>query len=215
LKMYDYTCDIKLIVGSDTFKAHKDVLAKSSDYFLAMFSHNMQEKQMDVLELKEISSLGFSAMIEYFYHGYITIDHITINGILEAARFFHIDWLIHVCRHYMIHYLSILNYENVINLADVFCMDVASIKHEILLFFSSSFIPLSMKSDTFKMSSTILTELMDGTYYIEADEKTIFDFLRKWICYDLPQREGFKLRLLKSVKYHLFDLDDLENIDES
>jgi len=53
-KMYDYNCDVKLIVGTETFKAHRSVLEQSSDYFSAMFAHDMLEKNNGVIELKEI-----------------------------------------------------------------------------------------------------------------------------------------------------------------
>ena len=48
-KMYDYSCDIKLKVGSQTFRAHRDVLSDASDYFSAMFSVNMKEKEQDAI----------------------------------------------------------------------------------------------------------------------------------------------------------------------
>jgi hypothetical protein len=89
-KMYDFKCDIKLKVGKETFRAHRDVLGDASDYFSAMFSHNMREKEQDVIELHEISPCGFTAMMEYFYHGHITIAPDNIEDVIEAARFFHI-----------------------------------------------------------------------------------------------------------------------------
>jgi len=64
-KMYDYNCDVKLVVGSETFKAHRDVLVNASDYFSAMFTHDMRERQDNVIRLQEVSPCGFAAMIEY------------------------------------------------------------------------------------------------------------------------------------------------------
>ena len=94
--MYDYHCDLKLRVGTESYRAHKQVLSDASMYFEAMFSHDMLEKSSGEIELHEISSLGFSAMMDYFYHGHITISPTNIAEILEAARFFHIEWLIEV-----------------------------------------------------------------------------------------------------------------------
>ena len=64
-KMYDYNCDVKLVVGTETFKAHRDVLVNASDYFSAMFTHDMRERQDEVIRLQEVSPCGFAAMIEY------------------------------------------------------------------------------------------------------------------------------------------------------
>jgi len=63
--MYDYNCDVKLVVGNETFKAHRDVLVNASDYFSAMFTHDMRERQDDVIRLQDVSPRGFAAMIEY------------------------------------------------------------------------------------------------------------------------------------------------------
>lgn len=83
--MFDYKCDIKLKVGSANFKAHREVLSEASDYFSAMFSHNMLEKEQDVIELREISAGGFSVILDYFYHGHVTIDHGNIEDVLEVS----------------------------------------------------------------------------------------------------------------------------------
>jgi hypothetical protein len=63
-----------LKVADQNYKAHRDVLSNASDYFAAMFSCDMKERDQDVIELKEISPKGFSAMMDYFYHGHVTID---------------------------------------------------------------------------------------------------------------------------------------------
>ena len=63
-KMYDYNCDIKLVVGSETFKAHREVLVNASDYFSAMFTHDMRERNDDVIQIRDVSPRGFSSMIE-------------------------------------------------------------------------------------------------------------------------------------------------------
>ena len=85
--MYDYKCDIKLTVAGANFKAHRDVLAEASDYFSAMFSHDMLEKEQDVIQLHGISPGGFSIILDYFYHGHVTIDHDNIEDVLEVWSF--------------------------------------------------------------------------------------------------------------------------------
>jgi hypothetical protein len=82
--MYDYKCDIKLKVGTANFKAHRDVLAEASDYFAAMFSHDMVEKEKDVIEIQGISPGGFTVILDYFYHGHVTMDHNNIEDVLEV-----------------------------------------------------------------------------------------------------------------------------------
>ena len=84
IQMYDYKCDIKLKVAGANFKAHRDVLAEASDYFSAMFSHDMLEREKDVVELHGMSPGGFAVILDYFYHGHVTIDHNNIEDVLEV-----------------------------------------------------------------------------------------------------------------------------------
>lgn len=76
--------------GNDFFKAHKDVLQSASDYFSAMFSHDMVEKDKDYIELRGISLQGFQSMLEYFYHGHITLENENVEACIEAGRFFQV-----------------------------------------------------------------------------------------------------------------------------
>ena len=79
-----------LAVGKEFFKAHKDVLCAASDYFSAMFSHDMMEKEKDYIELQGISLEGFQSMLEYFYHGHITLDNKNVESCIEAGTYFQV-----------------------------------------------------------------------------------------------------------------------------
>lgn len=212
-KMYDYSCDIKLKVGNETFKAHREVLEASSDYFAAMFSHNMQEKTTGILELKEISQVGFTAMIEYFYHGYITLDTSNIEGVIESSRFFHIEWLIYVCKHYLIHYLSIEDYSATLHFSEFYYMNVEEIQSCIFSYLSDNFLLLSSKPKFLKLTFELLSELLNGDHFIQASEYIVFRFVMKWIVHDMANREQYRLQFLKSIRYCLFELHELLEIE--
>lgn len=214
-KMYDYNCDVKLIVGNETFKAHRDVLEQASDYFSAMFTHNMQEKGNDVIELKEISPTGFTSMIEYFYHGYVTIDTNNIRGILEAARFFHIEWLIEVCQHYLVYYLSIEDYHAVLQLADAYYLGVEDVQSKILIFFCDNFVQLAPKSKFLRVHFELLHQLLAEDHCVQAPEGFILNAVLRWIDHDVSVRQVHKVELLRLIRYPLLEMDELSNIDES
>ena len=211
-KMYDYNCDIKVVVGQKSFKAHRDVLASSSDYFSAMFSHNMQEQNSNVLTLKEISEIGFSAMIEYFYHGYITLDNFIIEDILEAARFFHVEWLIEVCRHFMMRYLSIQDFKTVMQLASAYCIDDGNFEFDIFEYFCSNFSSLILKPHFLNISPDILAKLLSDDFFINSTERMIFYFILKWVSCNPEERLQYKTNLLSLVRYEFLTPDELEEI---
>ena len=210
--MYDYNCDIKVVVGQKSFKAHREVLASSSDYFSAMFAHDMQEQNKNVLNLKEISEFGFSAMIEYFYHGYITLDENIIEDILEAARFFHVAWLIEVCRHFMMRYLSVYDMPASLQLATDYCIDDGNFELETLEYFCSNFSSLILKPLFLKLSPDLLLKLISQDFYINSTEKMIFYFILKWVSYDKANRSMIKDHLLSHVKYVFLSTDELKDL---
>lgn len=214
-KMYDYNCDVKLIVGNETFKAHRDVLEEASDYFSAMFTHNMQEKENNVIELKEISPLGFTAMIEYFYHGYVTIDTLNIQGVLEAARFFHIEWLIAVCRHYLVFHLSVEDYQAVLQLADAYYLGVDDVKTKIFINMCDNFLQLAVKPRFLRVQYELLHQLLGEDHCVQASEGFIFNSVQHWLDHDPESRQQHRTELLRLIRYPLLETDELEAVDES
>ena len=213
--MYDYNCDVKLVVGNETFKAHREVLENASDYFSAMFSHDMQEKDTNIIELKQISPLGFAAMIEYFYHGYVTIDIQNIEGVLEASRFFHIDWLIGICCHYLILHLSIEDYQAVLQLADTYAMDVADIQNKIFAYFCNEFLRLSAKPKFLRIQYDLLYQLLSENHCIQAPEGAVLKAVLRWLDHDQINRQQHKIELLQLIRFPILELEELDALDES
>ena len=208
--MYDLQCDIKLKVGHASFRAHKSVLSDASVYFEAMFGHDMKEKEQQVVELHDLSPKGFSEMMEYFYHGYVTIDRKNIADILEAARFFHIEWLINICCDYLINNLSLANYESVLFLADKYYL--GDLKKQIFEFVSSNFLSLAKNYDFMNVSYEIWHTLLLENYYIEAPESVIFKTLLKWLNFKREEREKYRVELLMLIKFPLIMPEDLQNM---
>ncbi|KAK6993334.1 kelch-like protein 15 [Biomphalaria glabrata] len=209
--MYDYKCDIKLKVCNANFKAHREVLSQASDYFSAMFSHDMLEKERDVIELLEISPNGFALLLDYFYHGHVTIDQDSIEDVLEAARFFQVDWVVDVCCDYLVHQLSIDNYQTVLQLADKYLL--GDLRGDIFRFLGQNVIKLSEEEDFYlNFDLELLTKFLNEDVYIEADEEFVFDLITNWVNAKKEQRQEFYLPLLRLVRFPLMDIDNLISI---
>lgn len=210
-KMYDYKCDVKVSVGDANFKAHRHVLSDASEYFSAMFSTNMKEKDQDVIEIQEISPAGFTSMLEYFYHGYITMSPEHIQDILESARFFHSDWLIEVTRDYLVHHLSLENYENVVHLADAYSL--GDLHLDIYYFFGINIGTLSEQPKFYEnLSMELLSEILNEDYYIEAAERFLLDVVLNWVHEKSEFRQVYLLPLLRLIRFGLMDSEELETL---
>ena len=210
--MYDYQCNIKLKVEKETFRAHKDVLIEASDYFSAMFGHNMKEKDQDVIELMGISPRGFTIMMDYFYYGHVSIDSSCINDILEAARFFHIEWLIHVCCDFLVRHLCLENYDVVMELADKYCL--GDLRSDIFEFVSFNMKTLAEKPQFVNLSHDLLYKLLSDDHFIDAPETFIFKSVMKWLNCDSERKEEHEVPLLKLLRLPLVDLQELNTVSE-
>jgi len=211
-KMYDFKCDVRFKVEKETFRAHKYVLSEASDYFSAMFSHNMKEKEQDVIEMHEISPKGFTCMLEYFYHGHVTIEPLNIEDILEAARFFHIEFLLSSCCDFLVRHLSLENYSSVLHLSDTYAL--GDLRYEIFKFVGVNFQQLKQQPSFLSMQFELLYTLLAEDYFVDAPETLLFETILQWVKHDKETREEHLIPLLEQVRFPLMDLDDLENIPQ-
>ncbi len=210
--MYDFNCDVKLKIGKQTFRAHRDILSEASQYFEAMFGHNMKEKDQDVIEFYEISPEGFTLMLEYLYHGHVTLSTENTGDLLESARFFHIEWLIKVCCDYLIRHMSLSNYHNVLHLADKFFL--GDVRHDIFRFIGQNFMTLGQQSKFMDLSPDLFIQLLTEDYFIDATEYYIFQTAVKWSMHK-PERAEYMTSLLQLIRYPLIDKDQLERMPEN
>jgi N-acetylneuraminic acid mutarotase len=210
-KMYDYKCDIKLTVGDQNFKAHRDVLSDASDYFSAMFSHNMKEKGQDVIELKDISPKGFSAMLDYFYHGHVTLEPSKVEEVIEGARYFHVDWLLEVCCEFLIQHLSLDNYNAVMEITDKYYL--GDLRWDIFRFIGQNLAELVAQPSFFEnLSVDLLLQFLMENIYTEVSEFFLVDVVLKWVKTDESSRKEHLLSLLRQVRFHTMETDELESL---
>ena len=170
--MYDHNCDVKLKVGESFFKGHRKVLADASDYFDAMFKHEMKEKEEFVIELKELSPAGIGAMLDYFYHGHVSIEDTIVPDILEAGRFFHVEWILDICCDYMIRHLSLYDYSLTMDLADRYVL--GDIRWDIFKYYGHN-LPTLLQQDSFFKDTCfefMFQYLMEGMH-LDVSEFTL------------------------------------------
>jgi kelch-like protein 18 len=209
--MYDYNCDVKLQVDTESFRAHRDVLSNASDYFAAMFSHDMLEKQQDTVALHGISSRGFALMMEYFYHGHITVDSENIEDILESGCFFHIEWLTKICCDFLVRHMP-LEHQTVMYLADKYCL--GNLSKKILDLVSEKFVQLASNPSFMLIHYEVLYQLLSRDDYIHASEDFILKQVLRWLAYKEGERSEYAVPLLSLIRYSLLDVDDLRNLPE-
>ncbi|XP_033873953.3 zinc finger and BTB domain-containing protein 24 [Acipenser ruthenus] len=89
----DFLCDITLIVEDVHFKAHKVLLAASSEYFSVMFASEGQVGQSFYM-LEGMAAETFRAVLDFVYTGQVSVIQGTTEQILAMAQILKISDLV-------------------------------------------------------------------------------------------------------------------------
>ncbi|XP_039248290.2 uncharacterized protein LOC120326123 [Styela clava] len=92
-------CDITLGAEGRVFKAHKSVLAASSDFFYTLFaSEEIEKTPLSHIELQGITAKALSLVLDYIYTSVLPMGSLaSIKEIVTAAKRLQIHSLIIIC----------------------------------------------------------------------------------------------------------------------
>jgi N-acetylneuraminic acid mutarotase len=143
----------------------------------------------------------------------VTIDDSNAEGVVEVARFFHIEWLIQISRHYLVYHLAFEDYQLTVSLADQYVL--GDIRSAFLSLIGNSFYYLFTKPRFLRLQFEALNDLLSGEWFIAATEGNVLQAVNMWLKHDLPSREQYCIPLLKLILFPLLDLEELETINMS
>uniref|UniRef100_H3ATP2 Zinc finger and BTB domain containing 24 n=1 Tax=Latimeria chalumnae TaxID=7897 RepID=H3ATP2_LATCH len=89
----DFLCDITLVVGNTQFRAHKALLAASSEYFCVMFADEMEIGQ-SIYMLDGMVAETFSALLEFIYTGQLYVGENDLEQIIATAQILKVNDLV-------------------------------------------------------------------------------------------------------------------------
>ena len=112
--------DVSLIVGCREFKAHKAILAARSPVFLAMFRHDMREKNENIVEIRDTTERVMQEVLRFIYAERVERIHELANDLLAAAEQYSLDGLKIMCEEALCGKLTIHNAHDVLALADMY-----------------------------------------------------------------------------------------------
>lgn len=95
LRKRDLLCDITLVVEDVHFKAHKALLAASSEYFSLMFTAEDRISQ-PTYRLEGMAARMFAAVLEFIYSAQVRVEESTTEQLLATARLMEVNDLVKV-----------------------------------------------------------------------------------------------------------------------
>ncbi|XP_032910258.1 zinc finger and BTB domain-containing protein 24-like isoform X5 [Catharus ustulatus] len=96
----DFLCDITLIVENVQFRAHKALLAASSEYFSMMFV-NEDEIGQSIYMLEGMVADTFGVLLEFIYTGCLCASENSAEQILATAQLLKVTDLVWACTDYL------------------------------------------------------------------------------------------------------------------
>lgn len=94
LRKKDLLCDITLVVEDVHFKAHRALLAASSDYFSLMFTADQANQA--VYRLDGMAANMFAAVLEFIYSAQVSVEPSATEQLLEVALLVEVHELVEV-----------------------------------------------------------------------------------------------------------------------
>lgn len=95
LRKRDLLCDITLVVEDVHYKAHKALLAASSDYFSLMFTAEDQISQ-STYQLDGMAAKMFAAVLDFIYSAQVSVEESATEQLLATARLMEVHDLVKV-----------------------------------------------------------------------------------------------------------------------
>lgn len=95
LRERDLLCDITLVVEDMHFKAHKALLAASSEYFSLMFTAEDQISQT-TYQLDGMAAEMFAAVLEFIYSAQVSVEESATEQLLATAHLMEVNDLVMV-----------------------------------------------------------------------------------------------------------------------
>ncbi|CAO4366382.1 unnamed protein product [Caenorhabditis nigoni] len=115
------TTDVVLVVEGKRLNVNKTFLSIHSDYFSALFSSNFKERQLQEIEIKEVSYEDLGLLLSSFYPKQKFPNDHTVEKLLEMASRFQVSSVIGIVEYHLLNN-SRIGYEKMLWLADEYVM---------------------------------------------------------------------------------------------
>ncbi|CAC5365929.1 KLHL12 [Mytilus coruscus] len=198
LRKVNKLCDVVLQVDGEEFPAHRVVLAACSDYFCAMFTNEMSEKDKSVITLHEISADVMRVLLDFVYTETVNVSVENVQELLPAACLLQLTGVKQACSSFLEKQLDATNClgikifaeqhscNELLEAADSFCL-----KHyeEIIKFDEFKTLPIDQVESLVKCDS-----LQVNT------EEPVYQSVINWVKHNEESRTHLLPRLLHHVR---------------
>lgn len=194
-------CDVTLVNKGREFRAHKSVLAASSEYFMALFTTTMVEKNCPSVQLNLCPDI-IQHLLGYIYTGLITFTEFNVKELIMAADYL----LISDLKQKAVNYLhSLISKSNCVVMyafaVHCNCPKLTQAATEVI---RDHFGLVSSTEEFLDLDFELLMDLVSDDKIVVTSEEEVYEAVLRWVKHDVQTRQFYFGKLFK--KLHLFSM---------
>ena len=170
----------------------------------------MREVRGDSAELRGVSAVGLSGVLDFIYTGELHLNEDNILEVIASSSHLQMSSIQDLCSQYLTQTLSMENIREVQSIAEVYQLqDLKGAAHNYVLQHFANF----ARTDYFKQLpvSEVCKLLRDSGLRCQSEFK-IFRFAMEWIRYSRENRESLIGNIMKNIRLSLMTPEELRHL---
>ncbi|KAH8303413.1 kelch-like protein 26 [Drosophila kikkawai] len=210
LRTEDKLTDVTLIVEDHRFKAHRVVLAASSDYFCAMFADcAMIESRQEEINLYGITARAMSAIIDYIYTSLLELNSDNIEEILAASTHVQVREVIERCTCFLETEIEMDNCLAIAGMAEIYGQ--MALSERAYRYICAHFEEFSATPDFKDLKVDQLQFILSSNYPIDVTEQELVRLVCSY-CLDQQVAESAVWDLLHLINWSHISYKSLDGL---
>lgn len=183
--------DVLLCAEGEELPCHKAVLASCSDYFKAMFTNAMAEKEQRRVPVNGVTASDLRMTLDFVYTSTISITDTNVETLMSAANYLQVTRLKDACCRFLENRLDETNCLRVYQLADrCACADLEA---KAKRYACDHFEKVTSHEDFLELPKGKLVELISEDRLNVQKEELLFKAILTWLRHSPETRkEGFE-----------------------
>ena len=202
-------CDVVLRAGGEELHTHRAILAACSAYFLAMFTHELREREQEVVEIKDMDAQVLASLVDFAYTGEINVSVDNVQEVLAAASLLQITQVQDICCDFLKKQLDASNCLGIKNFAEANgCSQLSDV---IDTFARKHFIEVAAGSEFLNNTPENIASLISTSDLNVEKEDNVYTAVIQWVKQDQTERAQYLHKLLNHVRLPMLSIPFLMN----
>ncbi len=203
-------CDLTLVAEHQSIRVHRAVMAAASDYFRAILTLDMCERDQEEIVLKGVPAKGLKAIVGFAYTGQLRCTADNISDILLAATHLQFTDAIELCSKYLTSLTTKTNSVDMYTLAEQF--NLVPLQERSLSIMLSHFEEIAEKEDFMKFHVKFLSNILADNRLKISSELKLFELVLKWVNSLPEERQAVIYDMMCKVRLPLIPPQDLVEV---